>query len=57
MNHAILQVPLPEDTLWLECTNPQLPFGYVHSGIAGHDALLITKKEGLCAACPPIPIR
>lgn len=47
MNHAILQVPLPEDTLWLECTNPQLPFGYVHSGIAGHDALLITKEGGI----------
>lgn len=45
-NHAILQVPLPNDTLWLECTNPQLPFGYVHSGIAGHDGLLIKENGG-----------
>ena len=55
MNHAILQVPLPEDTLWLECTNPQLPFGYVHSGIAGHDALLITKEGGIMCRLPSYP--
>ena len=55
MNHAILQVPLPEDTLWLECTNPQLPFGYVHSGIAGHDALLITKEGGTMCRLPSYP--
>lgn len=46
MNHVILQVPLPQDTLWLECTNPQLPFGYVHEGIGGHDALLVTPEGG-----------
>lgn len=55
MNHVILQVPLPEDTLWLECTNPQLPFGYVHSDIAGHDALLITKEGGVIYRLPSYP--
>ena len=44
-NHVILQVPLPNDTLWMECTSPTLPLGYVHSSIAGHDALLL-KQEG-----------
>jgi hypothetical protein len=40
MNHAILQVPLENETLWLECTNPEILFGYVHEDIAGHDALV-----------------
>lgn len=52
MNHVILQVPLPNDTLWLECTNPQIPFGYVHSQIADHDALLITPEGGVIKRLP-----
>ena len=38
-DHVILRVPLEGDTLWLECTNPEIPFGYVHNTIAGHDAI------------------
>ena len=44
MNHAILQVPLEDETLWLECTNPSYPFGYIYSTIAGHDALPATRE-------------
>lgn len=54
-NHIILQVPLPEDTLWLECTNPHLPFGYIHHSIAGHDALLITPEGGKLHRLPDYP--
>jgi len=43
-NHVILQVPLENETIWLECTNPKIPFGYVHDDIAGHDALVC--KDG-----------
>lgn len=39
-NHAILGVPCDRDTLWLECTNTDVPFGYVHQSIAGHDAVI-----------------
>lgn len=55
MNHVILNVPLPQDTLWLECTNPALPFGYVHQGIAGHDALLIEPIGGRIHRLPTYP--
>ena len=47
MNHAILQVPLQNDTLWLECTAPgSVPFGFIHSDIEGHDAILIKENGG-----------
>lgn len=41
-NHVILQVPLQDETLWLECTSPSLPLGYVHKDITGNDAVAIT---------------
>ena len=45
-DHVIVQVPLPGDTLWLECTNPKVPFGFVHNGISGHDVLVCTAEGG-----------
>lgn len=55
MNHVILQVPLPKDTLWLECTSPELPFGYIHNNIAGHDALVVTDEGGKFCQLPTYP--
>ena len=52
MNHAILQVPLSNDTLWLECTNPELPLGYVHEDIAGHDAIEVSEQGGRLVRLP-----
>ena len=52
LNHVILQVPLPDDTLWIECTNPQLPLGYIHRQIAGHDAVMITPSGGQLCRLP-----
>ena len=34
------------DTIWIECTAPDLALGYVHSDIAGHDALVMTDDGG-----------
>lgn len=51
-DHVILRVPLPADTLWLECTNPDVPFGYIHTGIAGHDAVAITGGTGEFVTLP-----
>ncbi len=52
MNHAILQVPLPNDTIWLECTNPQLPFGYIHNRIAGNNAVVVVENGGIFTRLP-----
>ena len=52
MNHVILKVPLRDDTLWLECTNPQLPLGYVHEDIAGHDAIEVSEAGGRMVQLP-----
>ena len=52
MNHVILQVPLTGDTLWLECTNPELPMGYVHEDIAGHDAIEVSQAGGRFITLP-----
>ena len=55
LNHVILQVPLQNDTLWLECTNPQLPMGYVHEGIAGNDAIEVSQAGGRLVRLPVYP--
>lgn len=52
MNHVILEVPLQGDTLWLECTNPQLPMGYVHEDIAGHNAIEVSETGGRLVRLP-----
>ncbi|NDV47481.1 DUF3857 domain-containing protein [Paludibacter sp. 221] len=54
-NHVILQVPLEKDTLWLECTNPRIPFGFVHNNIAGHDAVEIKSEGGRFCQLPDYP--
>lgn len=52
MDHVVLGVPCPTDTLWLECTAARLPFGYRHRLIAGHDALLVTPEGGRMVRLP-----
>lgn len=48
INHVLLAVPMEKDDILLvECTNPQLPLGYIPESIAGHDALLIKESGGV----------
>ncbi|MDR2064817.1 MAG: DUF3857 and transglutaminase domain-containing protein [Prevotellaceae bacterium] len=54
-NHVILQVPLENETVWLECTNPEIPFGYVHEDIAGHDALVYKNGTAHFVTLPQNP--
>ena len=52
LNHVIVQVPLPGDTLWVECTNPKFPFDYCPSDHRGHEVILITDQGGILSKIP-----
>lgn len=44
-NHVILCVPVDQDTVWLECTNQQCPFGYIGGSTGDRKALVISEKS------------
>ncbi len=52
LNHVIAQVPLPGDTLWVECTNPKYPFDLCPPAHRGHDVVLITPQGGVLSRIP-----
>jgi len=45
-NHAIVLAFSGNDSVWLECTNPYLPAGYLSSFTADRDALLLDDSGG-----------
>ena len=51
-NHIILCVPNNNDTIWLECTNQNIPFGYISSSNSNRYALLVTEKGGFLTRTP-----
>ena len=50
-DHVILMVPLKSDTIFLECTSQQAPFGYI-SSLAGHDALAVGNDKVFFCTLP-----
>lgn len=45
-NHVVLCAILDKDTVWLECTNQKIPFGYIGQNNSDRKALLITEAGG-----------
>jgi transglutaminase-like putative cysteine protease len=53
-NHAILSVPLPKDTVWLECTSQYMPFDFLGTFTDGRKVLMIDDGVGKLTTTPAL---
>jgi hypothetical protein len=55
-NHMIVCVPLKNDSIWLECTSPYIPSGYMGSFTDDRMALLVEGAESRLVKTPAFKI-
>lgn len=53
-NHVFLMVPFEKDTVWLECTNQNIPFGYLGTFTQNRNSLVIYNENGQLEQTPPL---
>ena len=51
-NHAILCIPQPQDTIWLECTSTTLPFAQLGPFTENRKAMMVTDQGGALVNTP-----
>lgn len=51
-NHVILCLPIDKDTIWMECTNQQIPFGFLGDFTDNRPALLIKENASALVKTP-----
>lgn len=54
LDHVIARVPLPDDTLWIECTNPNYPYYHLPADLCDHEVIIITPQGGQLARTPAL---